>query len=506
MHRVCGSGTRFGVAAVALAAVTLATACGGGSSDPPPPPSPPPPPPGTGFQFGTPGPWPVENRTFGAADGIRERSVVGFTTDEAQNRWLATHRALYLLRPGDTAFRRLDQRDGLHFDPDLDAGAALAAAVNGGVASWALYCNGAPAPAGGCGGRTPRWGGGIAPGITEIVGGGPGEVFVGYAGTEPVLSTEDASDWEDPGRHTGKIDRVRLEPDGSITVDRLDLVANNHGLKYWHDRTVQRLAFDHFVHRHTLYAGTNHGVVLLQPDRLQPLLDGQIFNQWINGWMGDHLHARVCAGAPCDPASSANQRMGDWRGLAVDGDGDLWHAGKWTAGLISYHDDPATWVGRNAAAFLAAFGDPYPMAPNDEGFRNEPVFAVAAEGDPVHLTGVAVCPDGRVWFSSSGPTGRDETLAVWNGRSFRTYRASEAGAGEARLSDVVCLPDGRLVLATQSSGLAVFDPSTGASRAIRAGDGIPDDAVLRLDLDRMANPPSLHVSTAGGAAVLRVWP
>ncbi|MFL5420977.1 MAG: WD40 repeat domain-containing protein, partial [Myxococcales bacterium] len=36
------------------------------------------------------------------------------TTDGAQNRWIATHQALYLLRPGDKTFHRYDARDGLH--------------------------------------------------------------------------------------------------------------------------------------------------------------------------------------------------------------------------------------------------------------------------------------------------------------------------------------------------------------------------------------------------------
>jgi hypothetical protein len=500
-----GAGFIARAAAVALAAAALS--CGSsakpGAPKPPDPPGPPPQPPV--FQFGTQGPWAIENRTYGAADGILEDQVVGFTTDEAQNRWVATNRALYLLRPGETRFRRYDARDGLHYDPDLGPGGALTAATSGDGA-WALYCDDAPATGAGCGGRTPSWGGGIGPGITEIVGGGAGEVFVGYAGTEPTLSSEDGSDHDDPGRHTGKIDRVSLEADGSVTVDRFDLVANNHGMRYWHDRTVQRLAFDHFVHRHTLYAGTNHGVVLLQPDRFTPFVAGLTANVWINGWMGDHLHARVCAGAPCDPLTGSNQRMGDWRGLALDASGNLWHAGKWSAGLISYDDDPAAWVSRNAAAFLEAFGDPYPTSPNDQGFEDEPVFKVPREGDPVQLTAVTVCPDGRVWFASSGATAVEETLAVWKGRSFQVYRAADVGAADPWLTDVICLPDGRLALGTATAGLVLWDPATGASRQIRAGSGIPDDRVIRLDLDRMAAPPSLHVSTGGGAAVLRVLP
>src|SRR5262249_47923104 len=84
---------------------------------PPPPPPPPPdggqpdagnPPPSDGgtFTFGTPGPWPVANVTWGAADGIQESPVVGLTTDETENIWVATHSALYVMRPGGTHFTR----------------------------------------------------------------------------------------------------------------------------------------------------------------------------------------------------------------------------------------------------------------------------------------------------------------------------------------------------------------------------------------------------------------
>jgi hypothetical protein len=199
--------------------------------------------------------------------------------------------------------------------------------------------------------------------------------------------------------------------------------------------------------------------------------------------------------------------MGDWRGLAVDGNGDLWHAGRWTAGLITFVSDPVEWFERNGRAFAIAFGDPYPLPANDEGFTNEPVFKVNAEGDSVHLTGVAVCPDGRVWFSSSGPdNGPGHTVAVWRGRSFQTFSAASLGLPAAAVRDVECLPDGRLVLATYHQGMVLHDPRTGASRAIRAGDGIPHDTILALEVDRMVSPPTLHVATAGGAAALRVLP
>ena len=89
----------------ALGAAAALAACGSSSAHPAP--APPSGPTGQhGVAFGTPGPWPVANVTYGGADGIRESPVVGISTDEAQDRWVATPDALYLLRPADQAYRR----------------------------------------------------------------------------------------------------------------------------------------------------------------------------------------------------------------------------------------------------------------------------------------------------------------------------------------------------------------------------------------------------------------
>jgi hypothetical protein len=494
-----------GLLLLALMAGFAAGACGGSGSrsagggngngngngeNPPPPPAPPPPPP-PGFVFGTQGPWPVENVVYGAADGIKESPVVGMTTDEAQNRWVATQDALYLLRPGDASFHRYDENDGLHLR-----------------ANRLHYCNGRQIPQDRvCSGpgNTEAWGSGLS--INTIVGGGEGEVFVGYHGLHPggfdCANNDDGQDWCDPDAHSGKIDRVRLNADGTLTVDRFDLVSNNHGGQFWHNRDIRRLVFDHLVNKHTLYAGAEHGVTMLLPDKFRLPNDGEWFDAAYKEWMADHLHARVCKGVPCVAGSEANQRMGDWNGLALDEDGNLWHAGKWTAGLITFVPDPVSWYGRNGAAFATAFGDPY----HGPGSGNPPVFEVAAEGDNVYLNAVSVCPDGTVWFGSDGPDGVSESVASFDGRRFHYYQASDLGLPERSVKDLVCLPDGRVVLASTSSGLSIYDPATRTSRRITAGDGtIPSNRILSLEVDRMPSPFTLHVATGGGAAALRVLP
>src|SRR5262249_45433840 len=156
---------------------------------------------------------------YGAAQGLQEGPIVGVAFDEAKNLWVATHAALYLMKPGQTTFHRYVGADGLHLQDNPQ-----------------VYCDRWLVPP-----ECPIYGGAANPGITEIAGGKAGEVFVGYAGNDD--GTQDK--W-DPNRHSGKLDRIRLQPDGTLEVKRFDMVAGNHGVEWWHDRTVERLLYDHF--------------------------------------------------------------------------------------------------------------------------------------------------------------------------------------------------------------------------------------------------------------------
>lgn len=428
--------------------------------------------------FGGPGPWPLDNRVHGAAQGILESPVIGASTDEAQNLWVATHAALYLLKPGEARFRRIAAADGLHLQSNP-----------------VRYCD-SWAPDHAC----PILGAAADPGITEIAGGAAGEVFVGYAG-----NTDGSGDYTDPNRHTGALDRVRLNGDGTLKIDRLQMVSGTSA-EFWHNRTVTRLLYDHFAHPHELYVGTNHGVDRMQPDKLREPKAGEWFNDVNKEWMADHLHPRVCFHAPC-ASDESNQRTGDWRGLALDGNGDLWVAGRWTAGQIKWTSNLVDWFSRpGAAAFGIAFGDPYPQAANADGFVNEPVFRPPREGDPVALSATAVGKDGRVWFASGPAYTVDPAygVAVWDGHKFTVLDPQkDLGLGERFVRDLAALPDGRIVLAGATTGLSIFDPATGRSTAIRGSALLPSDKVLRIEVDRMVDPPAILVSTDAGVAVLR---
>ena len=189
-------------------------------------------------------------------------------------------------------------------------------------------------------------------------------------------------------------------------------------------------------------------------------------------------------------------------GLTLAPDGDLWVAGKWTAGKIRWTSDLSAWHTRpGAQAYAYNFGDPYDPATG----ANPPVFKPPREGDPVSIGAVAVTKDGTVWFASDPLSSRDPNygLASFDGKSFNYFPLRAAGVSRAR--DLIALPDGRLAIASPA-GLSLWDPSSGKTTLVSGTAALPSDDVLRLELDGSVEPPSLHVSTTAGAAVLRVLP
>src|SRR5438067_5185185 len=246
-----------------------------GGSPPPPPPPPDGGTPDAGPKFGGPGPWPTTNVTYGSADGIQEMPVVGISTDETQNIWVATNAALYLMQPGQTSFRRFDAGAGLHLPGNVAASCDDSAGVL------------KPCPNGAA----------DSPGISEIVGGGPNEVFVGYYGHHDWNDPNDGTE-QDPWRHSGKLDRVRLQANGSLEVVRFDMVSDNT-VQFWHNRTVERMIYDHFIHPHELYVGTDHGVDKISPDLYHPSVGWFLKPENQPSWMSDHLHPQTCYHMQC---------------------------------------------------------------------------------------------------------------------------------------------------------------------------------------------------------------
>jgi hypothetical protein len=473
--------------------------------------------PDAGPKFGGPGPWPMHDVTYGQNDGIFETPIVGMSTDESQNLWVATRQAVYLLKPGQTKFTRFDSKAGLHL---ADNPITYCDRDYGKEHPW----DPVPEPDKAC----PISGAADPFGISEIVGGGPDEVFVGYNGTHDWSDPNDGT-WSDRFRHTGMLDRVRLKADGkTLQVDMLQMVSGDSPA-FWHNRDVMRLVYDHFKHPHELYVGTNHGMDRMTPDKFKPIevragYSGvEIFPSATYDWMSDHLHPQACSCGPCQGESGL--LLGDWRGLALDLDGNLLVGGRWAAGKIlwtkeNWTPDGKGWFQRGGGSYDGqrggfSMGDPY--SGGCSGSR--PVWCVDKEGDVIAVSAATVTPDGLNWFASGpysyqGRNGcnagdRDLGVASYDQKKFQfTYYSpmGDLGMAETNVRDMVALPDGRIVFAGPSSGLVFWNPKTKTRKVVRGGSGLPDDAVQRLELDTMVSPPTLHVSTNSGATSIRIVP
>jgi hypothetical protein len=454
--------------------------------------------------------------------------VVGVSSDEpfkqadgtiTQNLWVATNQALYLLRPGDKQLTRFDGNDGLH----LPGFAAASCPERGGSIS-------SPCPNGDA----------AQPGISEIVGGGSGdgylgEVFVGYW----AFHTWDANDgtFLDPWRHSGKVDRVRIKADQSgnpilkngkpqIEVIRFDMVSNNTA-EFWHDKTVLKMVYDHcvackraeeIIHKHELYVGCDHGVVKISPDKWKDSVGYFLSPENQQSWMSDHLHAQTCFHKDCN-SPGASLKISDWRGLAIDANGDLWTGGRYAASRIRYVADNTIWwmtprPNGGGNAHDPGLGDGYTGC---FGSSTRPVFCPPMEGDPVNISATTITKDGKIWFASgtlfhepqdvpygiASLTRNDAT----GQNTFAYYDpVRDVGLPQSDVRDMIALPDGRLVVAGLQGGLVIWDPATGNRVSLGAAQGISDDRVTRLQLDTMVDPPALQIATRGGAAVLRVLP
>jgi hypothetical protein len=404
------------------------------------------------------GPWPSAPITvYGTKQGLLEAPIAA-STDEAENLWVVTGRALYLLRPGDKVFRRYTGADGLHV---------------------------------GHGWTEP-------PDFTLVAGGRAGECFVGYYAHDtnipPIAHTN-----LDPVAHLGKMDQVRINPDLTLQVNRYDF-HNSNDWHFYETRTVMSFVYDHFQHPGELYVGSNHGVTRVQAAKFRlPTTPADLGDPFgvEKEYYADHVHPVVCDNGFCDRLANPHYVFGDFFGLTLAADGRLWMGGLTSAGAIRWTPDLQTW--RNSWQ---------PDNPFVPAFDNPPVFNPPSQGGNVNIRAVAVTTDGTVWFASGeaeswrGPT---FGLASWDGKVFLHVSPTSIGAAEFNVLEMVAWDD-KLVLGFPSTGLLVWKPGQAAGKRLGIKDGLPGEAIGRLSLDRMVDPPQLFVPTEGGLAVLRSLP
>ena len=137
---------------------------------------------------------------------------------------------------------------------------------------------------------------------------------------------------------------------------------------------------------------------------------------------------------------------------------------------------------------------------------NDGIYAVNTSGLHVTIPHQALPPDSTALWMEQRENGwlvaTGQGLFIIDDQGSRPF-ASEISAfvDEHRLTDVARLPDGRLVLATQRSGIALFSLSGALDRVIDVTTGLPSNYAISLLVGRDGE---LWVTT--GSGIVRVDP
>lgn len=289
--------------------------------------------------------------------------------------------------------------------------------------------------------------------VLSVAGGEDLEVWVGYEGLFP-----DDDPFDDPEEiaKSGDVDRIRLQG-GRIDRFHYDISSPPSAL-YPEGRDVLRTCFRIVPvldgpFRGDVWFGCNHGVAMWS-DRFQQVIE--------------HVHPAINVGA--------SLFTGDFRGVAVAPDGNVWVGAAARTGLIRYADE-----GGNFWA------------------RIEPELDVWPEG-------VALDPDGHDWVMALGADGQG---GLWvssfgNGVAYRApdgsfqYFTTADGLPDDRSRDLAIDVDGSVWIATEA-GLVRFRGGRIVQR-IDATDGLPG-AITSLWVDTSTEPRRLIVGGTHGVAI-----
>jgi hypothetical protein len=405
------------------------------STNPPPTTTPPP-------SSGAAGPWPVADLKVYATAQSLAGTVIDASPDDAQNIWAVTPDALYVLRPGQTAFRRYTTADGLHVQTYTDPSNGQVTVSN----------------------------------ITAMAGGHANEVFVGYRGYEneipppaPPPCCVANADFSDPRWHLGQADKVTLNADGTIGVRRYEFICDI-SFNCWEERSARRMVFGHSgTAAGHLFIGFDHGVTHVVDDR----------------W-GDHIHVETHWHYP---DGSLVTKQGEQYGLAIFPNGDLLTASEYGVGREAWDADPKAWALGRFVWALTTYG---PAEPYNTGAHSLDVPAEYREKN----RGAAITPDGTSWWVSS-TTGLSSYA---NGDFSNTiHYTSVAGLPASGLMDVAADPDGTLWIVDNSGRLLRFTPS---NLTVQVWPGVSN--AQRVVVDATVTPRAVYVSMGSqGLAVIR---
>lgn len=289
--------------------------------------------------------------------------------------------------------------------------------------------------------------------VLSVAGGGDLEVWVGYEGLFP-----DDNPFDDPEAisKSGDVDRIRVLDEG---LDRFhyDLSSPPSEL-YPEGRDILRSCYRivpvlEGPFEGDVWFGCNHGAAMWSEAH------GQVF---------EHVHPAINVGD--------SLFTGDFRGIAITPEGNVWVGAAARTGLIRYADE-----GGNFWA---------PIVPELDLWPEE----------------VALDPEGHDWVMALAA---DEAGGLWagsfgNGLAYRAadgsflYLSTADGLVDNRMRDLALDPDGSLWVANEGGLVRLFGGTVG--QVFDATDGVPG-TVLSVFVDDWSEPRRVIVGTTEGVVV-----
>lgn len=289
--------------------------------------------------------------------------------------------------------------------------------------------------------------------ILSVAGGEDLEVYVGYEGLFP-----DDNPFDDPPEisKSGDVDRIRLRG-GALDRFHYDLSSPPSDL-YPEGRDILRSCYRIVPVLDGPFAGDvwfgcNHGVAMWSA-RFQQVIE--------------HLHPAINIGA--------SLFTGDFRGIAIAPDGNVWVGGAARTGLVQYATE-----GGNFWARISPELDVWPegVALDPEG--HDWVMALAADDA------------GGLWVASFG-----------NGLAYRApdgsfrYLTTADGLPDNRIRDLALDLDGSLWVAAGDGLVRVVGGRV--AQVLGAADGLAG-SITSVFVDRSQSPRRLIIGTTHGIAI-----
>jgi hypothetical protein len=315
--------------------------------------------------------------------------VYGVTADEGGNIWVAGGEdGLFLLRPGESTFRKFTMADGLRpygYMPD------------GSVPPGPKYLK-----------------------VISVAGGPAGTVFVGYEGMPGAGTDHCESNWDgpspDPARYkSGDADKVTLLEDGTLHVVHYDIFS---GPTVVRDEprgreklcNILRIAYD--KRTRSVWFGGNHGFARGDSEyQGNPGCNGQHACSGVTEHVHPALNAYVYSHQAQDKAEYPNEPS-RWRvrgalltdayyGVAVDPSGDVWFGGAERSTRFRYATAEAGrhnyWRAQSMTEDKEHAWNRFDFWPDAVG---EPAMSRPEQRTPDHVSSMTMAPDGTVWAGS----------------------------------------------------------------------------------------------------------